>query len=70
MSTVHLHLIVLFFSVQVLPYDILMVELDITNVRELEDFLINDCMYVVSFWTQVSVFMCQKENTCDDADTL
>uniref|UniRef100_A0A1J3CQB7 COP9 signalosome complex subunit 7 n=1 Tax=Noccaea caerulescens TaxID=107243 RepID=A0A1J3CQB7_NOCCA len=31
---------------KVLPYDILMVELDITNVRELEDFLINDCMYV------------------------
>uniref|UniRef100_A0A1J3H8F8 COP9 signalosome complex subunit 7 n=1 Tax=Noccaea caerulescens TaxID=107243 RepID=A0A1J3H8F8_NOCCA len=34
---------------KVLPYDILMVELDITNVRELEDFLINDCMYVVQF---------------------
>uniref|UniRef100_A0A1J3JWG8 COP9 signalosome complex subunit 7 n=1 Tax=Noccaea caerulescens TaxID=107243 RepID=A0A1J3JWG8_NOCCA len=31
---------------KMLPYDILMVELDITNVRELEDFLINDCMYV------------------------
>ncbi|CAH8391731.1 unnamed protein product [Eruca vesicaria subsp. sativa] len=29
----------------VLPYDALMVELDVTNVRELEDFLINDCMY-------------------------
>lgn len=26
-----------------------MQELDVTNVRELEDFLINDCMYVVSF---------------------
>ncbi|KAF5952851.1 hypothetical protein HYC85_010795 [Camellia sinensis] len=30
----------------VLPYDILMQELDVTNVRELEDFLINECMYV------------------------
>lgn len=25
-----------------------MVELDVSNVRELEDFLINDCMYAVS----------------------
>ncbi|PIN20679.1 hypothetical protein CDL12_06637 [Handroanthus impetiginosus] len=32
--------------VQVLPYDTLMQELDVINVRELEDFLINDCMYV------------------------
>ena len=32
---------------QVLPYDMLMQELDVTNVRELEDFLINECMYVV-----------------------
>ncbi|KAH0918212.1 hypothetical protein HID58_025872 [Brassica napus] len=32
-------------SNKVLPYDTLMVELDVTNVRELEDFLINDCMY-------------------------
>ncbi|KAK6143047.1 hypothetical protein DH2020_023395 [Rehmannia glutinosa] len=31
---------------QVLPYDMLMQELDVSNVRELEDFLINDCMYV------------------------
>uniref|UniRef100_A0A2P2LU69 PCI domain-containing protein n=1 Tax=Rhizophora mucronata TaxID=61149 RepID=A0A2P2LU69_RHIMU len=31
---------------QVLPYDELMQDLDVTNVRELEDFLINECMYV------------------------
>lgn len=31
---------------KVLPYDVLMHELDVTNVRELEDFLINECMYV------------------------
>ncbi|KAL7120969.1 hypothetical protein ACP275_02G154800 [Erythranthe tilingii] len=31
---------------KVLPYDTLMQELDVQNVRELEDFLINDCMYV------------------------
>ncbi|KAG8363442.1 hypothetical protein BUALT_Bualt19G0023000 [Buddleja alternifolia] len=31
---------------KVLPYDTLMQELDVANVRELEDFLINDCMYV------------------------
>ncbi|TYH04819.1 hypothetical protein ES288_A08G035600v1 [Gossypium darwinii] len=30
---------------KVLSYDQLMRELDVTNVRELEDFLINDCMY-------------------------
>ncbi|KAL8542670.1 hypothetical protein ACS0TY_003522 [Phlomoides rotata] len=30
---------------KVLPYDTLMQELDVSNVRELEDFLINDCMY-------------------------
>lgn len=30
---------------KVLPYDKLMQELDVSNVRELEDFLINDCMY-------------------------
>ncbi|XP_021892749.1 COP9 signalosome complex subunit 7 isoform X2 [Carica papaya] len=30
---------------KVLPYDQLMQELDVTNVRELEDFLINECMY-------------------------
>lgn len=32
---------------KVLPYDELMMELDVTNVRELEDFLINECMYAV-----------------------
>ncbi|GAB2232323.1 hypothetical protein Droror1_Dr00011355 [Drosera rotundifolia] len=32
-------------SSKVLPYDQLMQELDVTNVRELEDFLINECMY-------------------------
>lgn len=32
-------------TTKVLPYDQLMQELDITNVRELEDFLINECMY-------------------------
>ncbi|KAL5067099.1 hypothetical protein RYX36_017986, partial [Vicia faba] len=31
---------------KVLPYDQLMQELDVTNVCELEDFLINECMYV------------------------
>ncbi|KAJ7950788.1 COP9 signalosome complex subunit 7-like protein [Quillaja saponaria] len=31
---------------KVLLYDQLMQELDVTNVRELEDFLINECMYV------------------------
>ncbi|KAE8732434.1 hypothetical protein F3Y22_tig00002169pilonHSYRG00055 [Hibiscus syriacus] len=31
---------------EVLPYDQLMLELDVTNVRELEDFLINECMYL------------------------
>lgn len=31
---------------KVLPYDTLMQELDVTNVRELEDFLINNCMHV------------------------
>ncbi|PPS14836.1 hypothetical protein GOBAR_AA05741 [Gossypium barbadense] len=34
---------------KVLSYDQLMRELDVTNVRELEDFLINDCMYAVQF---------------------
>lgn len=33
---------------QVLPYGQLMQELDVSNVRELEDFLINECMYSVS----------------------
>ncbi|GER31162.1 COP9 complex subunit 7a [Striga asiatica] len=31
---------------KVLPYDTLMKEIDVNNVRELEDFLINDCIYV------------------------
>lgn len=35
-------------SYQVLPYDQLMQQLDVSNVRELEDFLINECMYAVS----------------------
>ncbi|KAJ6791041.1 COP9 signalosome complex subunit 7 isoform X2 [Iris pallida] len=30
---------------KVLPYDQLMHQLDVSNVRELEDFLINECMY-------------------------
>ncbi|XP_056161717.1 COP9 signalosome complex subunit 7 isoform X2 [Syzygium oleosum] len=30
---------------KVLPYNQLMLELDVVNVRELEDFLINECMY-------------------------
>lgn len=33
-------------SNKVLPYSLLMEELDVTNVRQLEDFLINECMYV------------------------
>ncbi|XAR54185.1 hypothetical protein NMG60_11029210 [Bertholletia excelsa] len=33
-------------SNKVLPYGVLMLELDVSNVRELEDFLINECMYV------------------------
>ncbi|XP_072960834.1 COP9 signalosome complex subunit 7-like isoform X2 [Typha angustifolia] len=32
-------------SNKVLPYDQLMQEIDVSNVRELEDFLINECMY-------------------------
>ncbi|XP_033138417.1 COP9 signalosome complex subunit 7 isoform X1 [Brassica rapa] len=32
-------------TTNVLPYDNLMVELDVTNVRQLEDFLNNECMY-------------------------
>lgn len=32
---------------QVLSYDQLLEELDISNVRELEDFLINECIYSV-----------------------
>lgn len=39
---------------QVLPYDVLMQELDVTNVRELEDFLISECMYVVCILNQYS----------------
>ncbi|GAB4844288.1 COP9 signalosome complex subunit 7 [Ancistrocladus abbreviatus] len=40
-----LTLLTLAESSKVLPYDQLMQELDVTNVRELEDFLINECMY-------------------------
>ncbi|XP_019188738.1 PREDICTED: COP9 signalosome complex subunit 7-like isoform X3 [Ipomoea nil] len=39
-------------TTKVLPYDLLMQELDVSNVRELEDFLINECMYVVSIHGQ------------------
>lgn len=31
-----------------------MQELDVSNVRELEDFLINECMYVVSILLSLS----------------
>ncbi|KAL3537075.1 hypothetical protein ACH5RR_000441 [Cinchona calisaya] len=31
---------------KILPYEVLMQELDVSNVRELEDFLINECMYM------------------------
>ncbi|KAH9777083.1 COP9 signalosome complex subunit 7 [Citrus sinensis] len=34
---------------KVLSYDQLLKELEVANVRELEDFLINECMYVVQF---------------------
>lgn len=37
-----------FLDLQVLPYDQLILEIDVANVRELEDFLINECMYAVS----------------------
>nr|VDD41249.1 unnamed protein product [Brassica oleracea] len=40
-----LTLLTLAESNKVLPYHTLMVELDVTNVRQLEDFLINACMY-------------------------
>lgn len=45
---------------QVLPYDLLMQELDVTNVRELEDFLISECMYVVCTMYSRPVFMHTK----------
>ncbi|GBG70165.1 hypothetical protein CBR_g6296 [Chara braunii] len=32
-------------AAKVLPYDLLMDQLDVSNVRELEDLLINECMY-------------------------
>lgn len=32
-------------TTKVIPYDVLMRQLDISNVRQLEDLLINDCMY-------------------------
>lgn len=41
-----LTLLTLAETTKVLPYDLLMKELDVSNVRELEDFLINECMYV------------------------
>ncbi|KAL0800518.1 hypothetical protein Bca101_055693 [Brassica carinata] len=44
-----LTLLTLAESNKVLPYDTLMVELVVTNVRQLEDFLINECMYAVPF---------------------
>lgn len=37
---------------QSLPYELLMRQLDISNVRELEDLLINDCMYAVRLGTR------------------
>lgn len=40
------HFLVYYGSFQILLYDVLMQELDVINVRELEDFLINECMYV------------------------
>ncbi|MCD7451508.1 COP9 signalosome complex subunit 7 [Datura stramonium] len=52
-----------------LPYDQLMQELDVINVRELEDFLINECMYVefasidallivyLALWIQVQLIL-------------
>jgi len=39
-----------------LPYDQLMQDLDVTNVRELEDFLINECMYAVGIIPLQRVF--------------
>eukprot|EP00854_Cymbomonas_tetramitiformis_P023981 gene23981-29094_t len=33
----------------ILPYDVLITQLDVSNVRELEDLLINDCMYTVHY---------------------
>ncbi|OAE26826.1 hypothetical protein AXG93_215s1240 [Marchantia polymorpha subsp. ruderalis] len=36
-------------TAKVLQYDLLMQQLDVSNVRELEDLLINDCMYAVQF---------------------
>lgn len=41
-----------------LPYDQLMQELDVINVRELEDFLINECMYAVCILLS-SIFLLQ-----------
>ncbi|KAL9673745.1 hypothetical protein QQ045_030006 [Rhodiola kirilowii] len=38
------HFVTLFYYQYVLPYDQLMQELDVANVRQLEDFLI-ECMY-------------------------
>ncbi|CAH8336817.1 unnamed protein product [Eruca vesicaria subsp. sativa] len=40
----------------VLPYDTLMAELDVTNVRQLEDFLLNQCMYARLILTFAQIF--------------
>ena len=45
---------------QVLPYDQLMQELDVMNVRELEDFLINECMYAVGIPHSKSILLLQS----------
>ncbi|WJX34230.1 hypothetical protein P8452_22360 [Trifolium repens] len=44
---------------QVLLYGQLMQELDVPNVRELEDFLINECMYAVRTISFERVFTAQ-----------
>uniref|UniRef100_A0A0E0DE06 PCI domain-containing protein n=1 Tax=Oryza meridionalis TaxID=40149 RepID=A0A0E0DE06_9ORYZ len=52
-------------STKVLPYDQLMQELDVSNVRELEDFLINECMYSVQFATGRDLTPDQLNNMID-----
>jgi len=44
-DTVLFPCVLLPWCAQSLPYELLMRQLDISNVRELEDLLINDCMY-------------------------
>ncbi|KAG2320418.1 hypothetical protein Bca52824_013631 [Brassica carinata] len=53
-----LTLLTLAESNKVLPYDTLMVELVVTNVRQLEDFLINECMYAhdTDFVDKLNIF--------------